>query len=443
MSSSISQYVTCVKEHEHGGEILSELIDENESEDKTRFFSPIMKGVDLGADDYSDLKQIRGSAEELCGQVEKNGENLSGHSDEDESSVEREFLWKLKTMCVSNYIFRKTSNTVVKDGQLCPATPFDDDVLVEEADPVMEGMDLVAVKHFDYSDLKQITDSFSESNLICNTIFGRLFRGTIDGQDVLVKTWDPQFCTYEFQAYNALRISDELVFLRKPSMTLHPNVVKLIGYSCDKKMAAIYEGVRPKRLLEDIIESDEFQLEDRLQVALDIARTLKAFHDEDILHRGLLAKCFLICEDSHVISYDFNMEYHKSSWRQFYVKHHLYSAAEIANYHLGLEAYKKEDVFGFGFLLMELVSKNKEGVSAYRQWEELIYNSRRPETPLIHESFGLKEEFVLRVEKLVISCLKLELYGPHPSINDVIVTLEELVSAQPAIKRQKVFLASV
>ena len=64
------------------------------------------------------------------------------------------------------------------------------------SEPV-QGRNINDVQHFSYSELKQLTNNFSNELFIQKTKFGRLFAAKIQNdskiQDLVVKTWDFSF----------------------------------------------------------------------------------------------------------------------------------------------------------------------------------------------------------------------------------------------------------
>lgn len=130
--------------------------------------------------------------------------------------------------------------------------------------PIVRGQDLGCVKHYGYEELMQVTNSFSQLNFLFKVYSGSLFRGTIhsDGpvsesttRSVIVKTWDFSFPMQIQHVSSTIRVHDELVFLRDPEIKSHPNVVKLVGYHCERGLATIYYGIEPKYCLKELIDS--------------------------------------------------------------------------------------------------------------------------------------------------------------------------------------------
>nr|XP_023911035.1 putative L-type lectin-domain containing receptor kinase V.6 [Quercus suber] len=127
--------------------------------------------------------------------------------------------------------------------------------------PVQKSLPFIGSrKPFLYSmeELADMTDNFSEKNLIGETLFTKLYRGTIR-QDwlpfedwvVTVKIWD-----YTLQSDKAGFLSscylntnesliEEVMFLTQPSAKQHPNVVNLLGYCNRRYLEAVVYDLNP------------------------------------------------------------------------------------------------------------------------------------------------------------------------------------------------------
>ncbi|KAL0402886.1 UNVERIFIED_CONTAM: hypothetical protein Sradi_1929400 [Sesamum radiatum] len=214
-------------------------------------------------------------------------------------------------------------------------------------------MDLGEVKHYSYSELEEITsiNKFVGRDFIYRTPQGRLLHGRIKMdssslEDVIVKTWDFQIPLRDGVFYPA-RIHNELIFLRDPDIKSHPNVVKLIGYHCEKSLAVIYKAKRPAHILKDILKSDYFEWEDRMKVAIEIGSVLKMFHDKGIVYGGDFSRSTMLDEKVSPTIFGF----------QAYDVNQTFYLRPIGMGPRAPDWSMKDDVFMYGILLVELVSK--------------------------------------------------------------------------------------
>ncbi|XP_023882308.2 serine/threonine-protein kinase PBS1 [Quercus suber] len=141
-------------------------------------------------------------------------------------------------------------------------------------------------------ELADTTDNFSEKNLIGETLFTKLYRGTI-GQDwlpfedwvVTVKIWD-----YTLQSDKAGFLSscylntneslkEEVMFLTQPSAKQHPNVVNLLGYCNRRYLEAVVYDLNPLDIVHNLATTGSLTWLQRIKVALGFARALEFLHD--------------------------------------------------------------------------------------------------------------------------------------------------------------------
>ncbi|KAG8382264.1 hypothetical protein BUALT_Bualt05G0058800 [Buddleja alternifolia] len=302
--------------------------------------------------------------------------------------------------------------------------------------PIIKPMDVGAVKHYSYSEMKEITESFNKSNFICKTMsnHGKLFKGTIKNgskpQDVIVKTWDfvypPMWACY----HHTHRIHDELLFLRDPGINSHPNVVNVIGFHCDERLAVIYEGIRLKCILKELLLSDDFQWENRLKVAIDIASLLMTFHRNGHVHGGVMSDCIMLDEELCPITFNFRLYYYNVNKKKCFGPYTVMNNSpdqpdqaddEVPRWCMG------DDVFAYGILLLELITKRKGSSFSYRDWLHV-----QPKF-VVHESFDVKRDIASEITDLAYWCLKLE---KQPSLEHVIGTLKKC-ACTTAMKKQK------
>ncbi|XP_030496196.2 probable serine/threonine-protein kinase PBL16 isoform X2 [Cannabis sativa] len=119
---------------------------------------------------------------------------------------------------------------------------------------------------FTSEDLKSFTNSFHQKNLIGDTQFGKLFRGCIrnltgvictqENRDVTVKIWDEKSNCLNLDSDEHLMIKEEVKFLTHPSIHCHPNLVKLIGFCCEKEVRGVVYDLNPRDILHNIILKD-------------------------------------------------------------------------------------------------------------------------------------------------------------------------------------------
>ncbi|PIN23211.1 Serine/threonine protein kinase [Handroanthus impetiginosus] len=299
-------------------------------------------------------------------------------------------------------------------------------------------MDLSDIKHYSYDYLQKITGSFREENFLGKSFFGRLYLGKIQKgseiQNVIVKTWDFSFPPNATCPLYLHRIHDEIKLLRDPNLTSIPCLVKLIGFHCDEKLAVIYEG-GPMKILLEILTSDEFAWSDRMEVALRVGRMLKVFHGMDRVHDGINSRYILIDESYRPKSCAFDLySYLEGGWARFYDPLVCSSYGVYIDRCLQAPWSMRHDVFAYGILLLELITKQQFNGDDVKKWTNYEPSDRR--SSVLHASFQVDGLSASRITRLAMNCLEMKSVG-QPVIEDVVAELEELVSIIPANKLQK------
>ncbi|OIS96928.1 hypothetical protein A4A49_60604 [Nicotiana attenuata] len=125
-----------------------------------------------------------------------------------------------------------------------------------------------------YSELQNITD-FKPESLIQKTLSGRLFRGTIgEGSEK--------------------RPAIIELFTDERANT-HPNLLKLYRYCYETRLAAVYDE-KFTRLLSDVLLADDFEWDDRIKVATQLADLLAWLHEKRVAVGSVIASCVMIDE---------------------------------------------------------------------------------------------------------------------------------------------------
>ncbi|KAL4627200.1 hypothetical protein ACB092_05G151100 [Castanea dentata] len=155
-----------------------------------------------------------------------------------------------------------------------------------------------SVKKYSWRELELLTDSFSEENFIGNVKHGKVYRGkTEQGQEVTVKIW------FRFESQNR----DVANCLANYSLTR----LELIGYCCeveDHHLGVVYD-VRSKDTLLNLIDKDDLNWNQRMQVAIAIARVLEYLHFHNPVYqlRFVHPALIMLDQDSNPVLFDFFM----------------------------------------------------------------------------------------------------------------------------------------
>ncbi|EFJ04428.1 hypothetical protein SELMODRAFT_138704, partial [Selaginella moellendorffii] len=211
-------------------------------------------------------------------------------------------------------------------------------------------------RRFSYQELQQVTGNFSE--MLGNGGFGSVFKGNLaDGIEVAVK---------KLEGSNQ-RSKDFFAEVGILARTHHWNLVKLLGFCAQgpRKRLLVYEYMRNGSLDRWIFEDDEYPGNVpwgvRYNIALGTARGLSYLHDEcaeKIIHLDLKPENVLLDDGFQPKIADFGLSRlmdRKESHLQLTITRGTpgYVAPECVQEGTVTE---KSDVFGFGVLLLEIIT---------------------------------------------------------------------------------------
>lgn len=216
------------------------------------------------------------------------------------------------------------------------------------------------LKRFSFRELQVATDNFNVRNLLGQGGFGVVYKGVLrNGTVVAVKRLkDPNF-TGEVQFQTEV----EMI-----GLALHRNLLRLYGFcmtSNERLLVYPYmlNGSVADRLRDPCCEKPTLDWNKRMQIALGAARGLLYLHEQcnpKIIHRDVKAANILLDESFEAVVGDFGLA--KLLDRR---DSHVTTAVRGTLGHIAPEylstgqSSEKTDVFGFGILLLELVTGHK------------------------------------------------------------------------------------
>ncbi|KAG0499374.1 hypothetical protein HPP92_004065 [Vanilla planifolia] len=214
------------------------------------------------------------------------------------------------------------------------------------------------LKRFAWRELQIATDDFSEKNILGQGGFGKVYRGTLsDNTKIAVK----RLTDYESPG-------GEAAFLREVeliSVAVHKNLLKLIGF-CTTPMERLL--VYPfmanlsvaYRLRDFKIGEPVLDWKTRKRVALGTARGLEYLHEHcnpKIIHRDVKAANVLLDEDFEAIVGDFGLAKLVDVRKTSVTTQVRGTMGHIAPEYLSTgKSSERTDVFGYGIMLLELVT---------------------------------------------------------------------------------------
>ncbi|KAJ4704886.1 Serine/threonine protein kinase [Melia azedarach] len=212
---------------------------------------------------------------------------------------------------------------------------------------------------FTYNELRDATQWFSRSNKVGEGSFGSVYKGRLrDGSIVAVKV-----LSVELESMRGEKeFASELAAL---STVKHENLVTLQGCCIDgASRYLVYEYMENNSLAHILLGGEhnrmKFNWETRLKISLGIARGLVHLHEEvepHIVHRDIKASNILIDQNFTPKVSDFGLSKllrDNTSHISTRVAGTLgYLAPEYA---VSGHLTRKSDVYGFGVLLLEIIS---------------------------------------------------------------------------------------
>ncbi|GAB2210444.1 hypothetical protein Droror1_Dr00015710 [Drosera rotundifolia] len=299
------------------------------------------------------------------------------------------------------------------------------------------------LKIYTFAELKAATRNFKPDTLLGEGGFGRVFKGWIDpntlapcrvaaGIPVAVKK-----CSSD-SVQGVKEWNTEVNLLGKFS---HPNLVKLIGYCTEGgELLLVYEylpkGSLENHLFKKHVEPPPWGL--RMKIAMDAARGLHFLHttENTVIYRDFKPSNILLDQDFNAKLSDFGLARLGPANGSSHVTTETvgtygYAAPEyISTGHL----YVKSDVYGFGVVLLEILT----GLKAYDlQRPTSKINLVELHRPILGDRNKLKKiidprlsdnyppEGAQKLAQLIYRCLEND-PRHRPSMSEVLIVLERI-----------------
>ncbi|KAJ3672322.1 hypothetical protein LUZ60_007043 [Juncus effusus] len=217
------------------------------------------------------------------------------------------------------------------------------------------------LKIFTFAELKSATRNFKPENMLGEGGFGKVYKGLIEdkisknGTVVAVKKLNPE------SVQGLEEWQSEVNFLGTLS---HPNLVKLLGYCWeDKELLLVYEFMAKGSLENHLFRKGAFETISwnmRLKILIGAARGLAFLHSSErqVIYRDFKASNILLDSKYNAKLSDFGLAKHGPDGSESHVTTRVmgtfgYAAPEyVSTGHL----YVKSDVYGFGVVLLEMLT---------------------------------------------------------------------------------------
>ncbi|XP_043711204.1 probable serine/threonine-protein kinase PBL21 [Telopea speciosissima] len=297
-----------------------------------------------------------------------------------------------------------------------------------------------AARSFTFRELATATRNFKPNNMIGEGGFGRVYKGRLDtGQIVAVKQLDQ----------NGVQGNQEfIVEVLMLSLLHHSNLVNLIGYCADGDQRLLVYEYMPMGCLEDHLfdldpGKESLEWNTRMKIAIGAARGLEYLHckaNPPVIYRDLKSSNILLDNDFNPKLSDFGLAKlgpvgDKTHVSTRVMGTHGYCAPEYA---MSGKLTLKSDVYGFGVVLLELITGRMaiDCTKAHAEqnlvsWSRPYFKDRRKFVqlvdPLLQGRFPIRS--LHHAISITVMCLQ-EQPNFRPLMGDVVVALEYL-SSQP------------
>ncbi|KAJ6847405.1 pto-interacting protein 1-like isoform X2 [Iris pallida] len=208
-------------------------------------------------------------------------------------------------------------------------------------------------------DLREVTENFGASTLIGEGSYGRLYSAVLkNGRAAAIKKLDA----------NGQPEEEFLAQVSMVSRLKHENVVKLVGYCVEGNFRALAYELETMGSLHDILHGRKgvgrakpgpiLSWLQRVKIAVGAAKGLEYLHEKaQIFHCDIKSSNFLIFDNDDAKIADFDLSNQSPDTA---VTHPLgtfgYDAPEYA---MTGQLSSKSDVYGFGVVLLELLTGRK------------------------------------------------------------------------------------
>ncbi|KAL2502412.1 putative LRR receptor-like serine/threonine-protein kinase [Forsythia ovata] len=297
----------------------------------------------------------------------------------------------------------------------------------------MQEEDLVKLgnlRGFTFRELQNATDNFSSKNILGAGGFGNVYRGKLgDGTLVAVKRLkDVTGTTGESQ----FRTELELI-----SLAVHRNLLRIVGYcATPNEKLLVYPYMSNGSVASRLRGKPALDWNTRKRIAIGAARGLLYLHeqcDPKIIHRDVKAANVLLDDYCEAIVGDFGL-----AKLLDHAESHVTTAVRGTVGHIAPEylstgqSSEKTDVFGFGILLLELItgmralefgkSVNQKG--ALLEWVKKIHQEKKIEL-LVDRELGINYDRIEVGEMLQVALLCTQYLPAHrPKMSEVVRMLE-------------------
>ncbi|KAM5574173.1 leucine-rich repeat receptor protein kinase HPCA1 [Rosa sericea] len=218
---------------------------------------------------------------------------------------------------------------------------------------------LKGARSFSFEELMKYSNNFSEVNDVGSGGYGKVYRGTLPaGQLIAIKRAHKE----SIQGGHEFKTEIELL-----SLVHHKHLVSLVGFCFDRgEQMLVYEYVANGTLKDSLSGKSGIRLDwqRRLKIALGAARGVAYLHefcDPPIIHRDIKSTNVLLDNRLNAKVGDFGLSKTMGNSGRDHVSTQVKGTMGYMDpeYYMTQRLTEKSDVYGFGVLMLELLTARK------------------------------------------------------------------------------------
>ncbi|XP_071740760.1 leucine-rich repeat receptor protein kinase HPCA1-like [Rutidosis leptorrhynchoides] len=294
---------------------------------------------------------------------------------------------------------------------------------------------LKGARWFSYDELKKSTSNFSESNQIGSGGYGKVYRGKLQGgQIVAIKK------SQQGSMQGGLEFKTEIELL---SRVHHKNLVGLVGFCFEQKEQMLVYEFMPKGTLRESLSGKSgihLDWKRRLRIALGSARGLAYLHelaDPPIIHRDVKSTNILLDENLTAKVADFGLSKLVDDIEKTHVSTQVKGTLGYLDpeYYMSQQLTDKSDVYSFGVVMLELITARQPLIKG----RYIVREVRLALDKTDEEEYGLRELIdpnlkdsaltgLGRFIQLAMQCVE-ESAAERPTMSDIVKALETILKS--------------